>query len=44
VVQKEVRDPLTDEVLFGRLEQGGTVTIGTDAGGLSFTFEGKSAG
>ena len=27
-VQKEVRDPLTDEILFGRLEHGGTVTIG----------------
>ena len=29
VVQKEVRDPLTDEILFGKLENGGTVTIGT---------------
>ena len=28
VVQKEVRDPLTDEILFGQLENGGTVTIG----------------
>jgi ATP-dependent Clp protease ATP-binding subunit ClpA len=27
VVQKEVRDPLTDEILFGRLEEGGTVRI-----------------
>ena len=25
VVQREVRDPLTDEILFGQLEQGGTV-------------------
>jgi ATP-dependent Clp protease ATP-binding subunit ClpA len=41
VVQKEVRDPLTDEILFGRLEHGGTVTIGTDAGGLAFTYEPK---
>ena len=31
VVQREVRDPLTDEILFGRLENGGTVTIGLDA-------------
>jgi ATP-dependent Clp protease ATP-binding subunit ClpA len=30
VVQREVRDPLTDEILFGRLEHGGTVTIGVD--------------
>src|SRR4029078_369665 len=27
VIQTDVRDPLTDEILFGRLEQGGTVTI-----------------
>ena len=28
VIQREVRDPLTDEILFGQLEHGGTVTIG----------------
>jgi ATP-dependent Clp protease ATP-binding subunit ClpA len=38
VVQKHVRDPLTDEILFGRLEQGGTVTIGAGAGGLTFEY------
>jgi ATP-dependent Clp protease ATP-binding subunit ClpA len=27
VIQREVRDPLTDEILFGKLEHGGTVTI-----------------
>ena len=27
VIQTEVRDPLTDEILFGELENGGTVTI-----------------
>jgi ATP-dependent Clp protease ATP-binding subunit ClpA len=27
VIQSEVRDPLTDEILFGRLEHGGTVNI-----------------
>ena len=31
VIQREVRDPLTDEILFGALEHGGTVTIGLDA-------------
>ena len=30
VIQTEVRDPLTDEILFGALENGGTVTIGLD--------------
>jgi ATP-dependent Clp protease ATP-binding subunit ClpA len=41
VVQKEVRDPLTDEILFGRLEQGGTVTIGEADGTLTFSYEGR---
>jgi ATP-dependent Clp protease ATP-binding subunit ClpA len=42
VVQREVRDPLTDEILFGRLENGGTVTIGLDAEGdkLAFRYAG----
>jgi ATP-dependent Clp protease ATP-binding subunit ClpA len=36
VVQKEVRDPLTDEILFGALEHGGTVTIGVAGDQLTF--------
>jgi ATP-dependent Clp protease ATP-binding subunit ClpA len=39
VIQKEVRDPLTDEILFGRLEHGGTVTIGASDEGLTFVYE-----
>jgi ATP-dependent Clp protease ATP-binding subunit ClpA len=39
VVQKEVRDRLTDEILFGELEQGGTVTIGAKDDTLTFKFE-----
>ena len=39
VIQTEVRDPLTDEILFGRLENGGTVTIGLNDGALAFVFE-----
>jgi len=39
VIQTEVRDPLTDEILFGRLEGGGTVTIGLKDGRLDFRFE-----
>jgi ATP-dependent Clp protease ATP-binding subunit ClpA len=39
VVQREVRDRLTDELLFGQLEHGGTVTIGLDADALTFAFE-----
>jgi ATP-dependent Clp protease ATP-binding subunit ClpA len=39
VVQKEVRDPLTDEILFGQLEHGGTVTIGAVDDHLTFSYE-----
>jgi ATP-dependent Clp protease ATP-binding subunit ClpA len=39
VIQAEVRDRLTDEILFGRLEQGGTVAIGLEGEALTFTFD-----
>ena len=39
VIQTEVRDPLTDEILFGRLEQGGTVRIRLEGDGLAFGYE-----
>jgi len=39
VIQKEVRDPLTDEILFGELEHGGTVTISAHNDHLTFSFE-----
>jgi len=38
IMQSEVRDRLTDEILFGKLEAGGTVTIGHDGEALSFAF------
>ena len=41
VIQREVRDPLTDEILFGRLEHGGTVTIAVQDGHLTFLYEGR---
>jgi ATP-dependent Clp protease ATP-binding subunit ClpA len=41
VVQREVRDPLTDEILFGKLENGGTVTIGAEGETLTFEYEPK---
>ena len=43
VVQKEVRDPLTDQILFGALEHGGTVTIGVAENQLTFAYEGRQA-
>jgi ATP-dependent Clp protease ATP-binding subunit ClpA len=36
VIQKEVRDPLTDQILFGALENGGTVSIGVEGDRLTF--------
>ena len=38
VIQTEVRDRLTDEILFGQLENGGIVTIGLENDTLSFAF------
>jgi ATP-dependent Clp protease ATP-binding subunit ClpA len=38
VIQSEVRDRLTDEILFGALENGGTVTLGYDGNELTFAF------
>jgi ATP-dependent Clp protease ATP-binding subunit ClpA len=44
MVQKEIRDPLTDEILFGQLEHGGTVTIDVADDKLTFAYEpGSSA-
>ena len=39
LVQTEVRNPLTDEILFGRLEHGGTVHVGVDGEKLSFSYD-----
>jgi len=39
VIQVEVRDPLTDEILFGQLEDGGTVTIGLEQDKLAFRYD-----
>ncbi|HEY7700356.1 MAG TPA: ATP-dependent Clp protease ATP-binding subunit ClpA, partial [Vicinamibacteria bacterium] len=39
LIQTEVRDPLTDEILFGELENGGTVTIGFDSEKLTFAVD-----
>ena len=39
VVQTDVRNPLTDEILFGQLEHGGTVRIGLGDDKLTFDVE-----
>ena len=43
VVQAEVRNSLTDEILFGRLEHGGTVRIGLADDALTFAVESAAA-
>jgi ATP-dependent Clp protease ATP-binding subunit ClpA len=39
VIQKEVRDVLTDQILFGELEHGGNVTIGLADNKLTFAYD-----
>ena len=41
VIQTDVRDPLTDQILFGELEHGGTVTIKVVDGVLTFEYAAK---
>jgi ATP-dependent Clp protease ATP-binding subunit ClpA len=43
LIQTEVRDPLTEEILFGRLENGGTVTLGLGEDKLTLEVEGPRA-
>jgi ATP-dependent Clp protease ATP-binding subunit ClpA len=38
VMQKEVKDPLTEEVLFGRLKDGGRVTVDIEGDRPTFSF------
>ena len=37
VLQEQVKDPISDEILFGTLEKGGTAVIGLAEGKLTFT-------
>ena len=43
LVQTEVRNPLTDEILFGKLEHGGTVHVGCDGEKLTFEYDSAPA-
>ena len=38
LIQEEVKKPLADELLFGRLAKGGRVTVGVKAGAFTFDF------
>jgi len=39
IIQKQIKDKLTDEILFGRLEKGGKISIGFKNNKLSFNFK-----
>ena len=39
IIQENIKRPLAEELLFGRLVGGGTVRIGVENGSLSFRFE-----
>jgi ATP-dependent Clp protease ATP-binding subunit ClpA len=38
VIQEHIKKPLADEILFGRLEKGGRVTVDVDANGEALCF------
>jgi len=42
VIQEKIKKPLAEELLFGRLAQGGKVMVGVSDGELSFEIEGAS--
>jgi ATP-dependent Clp protease ATP-binding subunit ClpA len=39
VIQENIKKPLAEEILFGRLSEGGVVRIGVEDGGLAFDIE-----
>ncbi len=41
VIQRDIKESLADEILFGALENGGTVGVDHDGEKLVFTFEGR---
>ena len=41
VIDEKVKEPLTNEILFGTLRKGGTVKVGFSKGELTFAFKGK---
>jgi ATP-dependent Clp protease ATP-binding subunit ClpA len=43
VIQDEVKRPLTDELLFGKLAQGGNVRVGCTDDKLTFSFDDPAA-
>jgi ATP-dependent Clp protease ATP-binding subunit ClpA len=42
IIQENIKRALAEELLFGRLEGGGQVSVGVDADKLSFSFENEA--
>jgi len=42
IIQENIKRPLAEELLFGRLEGGGQVSVGVDDDKLSFSFENEA--
>ena len=42
LIDKSIRRKLADEILFGKLQEGGTVTVGVSGEKLSFEFEARA--
>jgi ATP-dependent Clp protease ATP-binding subunit ClpA len=38
LIQTEIKRPLADEILFGRLQNGGTVEVDEENDGLTFHY------
>jgi len=43
VIQENIKRPLADEILFGRLAKGGTVKVTEKSGSLKLVFEKEKA-
>ncbi|HXV00901.1 MAG TPA: ATP-dependent Clp protease ATP-binding subunit ClpA [Caulobacteraceae bacterium] len=43
VIQEQIKRPLADDILFGRLAKGGHVKVGLKDGKLTFDFDAKTA-
>ncbi|MBU2490356.1 MAG: ATP-dependent Clp protease ATP-binding subunit ClpA [Proteobacteria bacterium] len=39
LIQKEIKDPLSEEVLFGRLKKGGSLQVDVSGEGLAFSWD-----
>jgi ATP-dependent Clp protease ATP-binding subunit ClpA len=44
LIEKEIKKPLAEEILFGRLQKGGHAVANVKGDGLVLTFEGETSG